>query len=285
MKPESTGPGTDNGQTPIGDDDRQAGATSSTNWPQEDVGSQPIQIIGTADSILSFSFMQALTAGSNPVPTRLAATFLLYRSGFNPLFDSVPTLRLVFPVSDTCRINAVDLNPLLQGDMDTLRFTVEVRIDSVRALFPGFTYSKKRKKFLEWPIHVNDSSTTSLTSPHYQFAGIPDSLLRSLQSDTSGNAKLYYYIPGAPYYWPPSFGHDSLYIGPTVYGRFPLRCIKVVSHSAPKVVFSIEVYALSLVKELVNDSLHHSNPITVIKLGDLISRFQGEGIPAIRAPR
>lgn len=284
LKPEPTGLGSDGAQTPVGDDSRMAGATSSTNWPPEDVGTLPIQIIGTADSVLTFSFKQVLTRGSTSVPTRLAATFLLFRVGYNPLFDSVPTLRMDFPVSDSCKIKAEDLNPLLLPEMDTLRFTLEVRTDSVRGLFPGFTYSKKQKKFLEWPSPVNDTSSANLTGPHYEFAGIPDSGFRSFQSDTSGNVKLYYYIPATPYFWPQKLGHDSLYIGPTVYGRFPLRCVKVVSIPDPKAVYKIDVYDLIQVKELVYDSLHHAGPSTVFKLGEPVLHAQRQGQPQLRAP-
>jgi hypothetical protein len=283
LKPESTGPGTDSGQTPIGDDNRLASATSSTNWPPEDEGTQPIQVFGTADSVLSLSFMQALDTGREPVPVRRAATILVYRSGYNPVFDSVPTLRFDFPASDTCKIKPEDLNPLIPMDMDTLRFSVEVRTDTARGLFPGFTYSKKERKFLKSPYPFNTPGTNNLISPHYDFAGIPDSGFKSFQSDTSGNAKFYYYIPGSPYFWLQSLRNDSLYIGPTIYGRFPLRCVKVVSQSEPKAVFTIDVYALSLAKEMVNDSLHHSEPTDVFRLGERILHTQGEGNPPIRS--
>jgi len=285
LKPEATAPATDGSTTTIGDDNRLAGATSSTNWPPEDDGTQPIQVFGTADSVLSFSFMQAPEMGSIPVPTRLAATILLYRTGYNPLFDSIPTLHLDFPISDTCKVTPEDFKPLMADDIDTVRFTVEIRTDTVRGLFTGFSYSKKQKKFLEWPFFVNTLGSTNLSGPHYDFVGIPDSGFRAFQSDTSGNAKFYYYIAGSPYFWPQSLGHDSLYIGPTVLGKFPLRCVKLFSEPGPKPVFTIEVYALTLVKELVNDTLHHTLPSTIFKLGDPILRLQEQGKPQLRAPK
>lgn len=283
LQPDSTAPGGNNAPVTIGDEDRLSGATSSTNWPTEDAGTQPIQVSGTADSVLSLSFRQAPSEGMVPVPTRLAATVLLYRSGYNPLFDSIPTLRLEFPASDTFKLSQDDFKPLIQGDIDTLRFTVEIRTDTVRGIFPGFTYSIKGKKFLEWPYPINEVGTKDLSNPHYKFGGLLDGVFRSFQSDTSGNAKFYYYIPGSPYFWQPSFGHDSLYIGPTVKGRLPLRCVRVRNQPGPKAGFTIVVYALSLVEELVNDSINHSQASRVFKLGNELDSLYEQGAPRLRS--
>jgi hypothetical protein len=280
-------PGADGGSASgsgIQDPDLLAGATSSTNWPQEDVGFHPIQIFGTVDSTLVFAFKQKLETGDLFRTVQVSGTVRLYRAGYIPVFDSVPFIQLNLAMTDTFRISADDLNPLFPKDMDTLRFTVEFRSDTALAIAPGFAYSRKLGKFVELPSAPSEQYSIFMVNPHYKVAGFPDSAFQAELSDSSGDVSFYYYIPGAPYFWRHSMSGDSLYIGPTVKGNFPLRCVRILSHVDPNTGFTVDVFPLSSVKEIVNDSLHHSVSIQRLKLGSPILRISRQGTLPIRSP-
>lgn len=268
----------------IQDPDLLAGATSSTNWPQEDAGFHSIEIFGTVDSALVFAFKQKLETAGMFRTVRLSGSVRLYRAGYIPVFDSVPSIRLNLAMTDTFRISPDDLNPLFPKDMDTLRFMLEFRTDSTMALAPGFSYSRKQGKFVDGSSTFSNQASIQMTDPHYKFAGFPDSSFGASLADTTGNVGFYYYIPGSPYFWRHSFAGDTLLIGPTVSGTFPLRCVKIISHAGPETDYSVEIFPLSLVKEVVNDSIHHFDPIKVFELGSPILQAVEKGTPSIRNP-
>jgi hypothetical protein len=270
--------------TDIQDPDLVAGATSSTNWPAEDAGPHPVEVFGTADSILTFAFKQSPDSGGPALPIGFQGSVRLYRAGTIPVLDSVPTVS--YPISRTASFQIAEehLRPLISGEMDTLRFTVEFRSDSIRGLLPGFVYSLSRHEFLAWPPSINTEASVPLLDPHYRFAGVPDSAFQRVLSDTAGHPRFYYYITGSPYFWRHALTGDSLYIGPTVKARLPLRCVKVTSHAGTEKSFTIEVYSLSLEKESVNDSLHHFESVDRFRLAGLLLRRSGQGSLTLREP-
>lgn len=284
LKPEMAGPGSDPDSAVIRDDDRTAGATSTTNWPPEDAGTQPIQVYGRADSALTFTFRQAAHPGEEPRNIAWRGTIRLYHAGYIPVFDSVPAIDLSFPLSDSIRIGAEDLDRLTAGAEDTLRFSAEIGSGSEAGLMIGFSYSVKRKEFLEWPRPINTEGSLSLSDAHYFFAGKPDSAFRSFLSDTGGNATFYYYIPGSPYFWRNPLAGDSLSIGPIYKGGFPLRCVKVISDADPTAGYAVEVFPMEMQKEAANDSIRHFETRYVFRLGPSLLRFTGRGSLPLRAP-
>lgn len=284
LQPDPSGDPDATGASGIPDKEPLAGATSSTNWPQEEAGSAPIEIFGTADTALVFSFKQTSGSAEEALPIRATGTARLYPAGIIPVFDALPSKDLAFADADSITIAPDDFNSLFAKGMDTIGFTVEFRMDTARALMPGFVYSRKEGKFLRWPPGINATDPTACISPHYKFAGIPDSLFAKALSDTTGNARFYYYIPGSPYFWRHSLVKDSLYIGPTVNGRLPLRCVKVTSHAGPKADFEVEVFPLSLVKEFVYDDTHTLVPVSHFRLGELLFQASGQGSPPVRDP-
>ena len=269
----------------IADPIQTAGATSSTNWPPEDVGTQPVQISGIMDSVLTLTFQAPIDSTRIPMPTRISGRVFLYREGFIPVLDTVPSLGFAFPATDTLRITARDLKPLMDKGMDTLRFTVEIRTDAGMSLMPGFVYSMSQSEFLAWPPTFNAQGTVTFSDPHYMFAGIPDSAFRSALADTNENARFYYYIAGSPYHWRHASAQDSLYLGPTVKGKLPLRCLKVMPRSGMHAGYSIEAYPLTLKREFVNDSAHHAYPIDRFILGNPLFQIFLPEAPRIRTPR
>jgi hypothetical protein len=274
----------DQARPDIQDPDLVAGATSSTNWPAEDAGTQPIQIFGTADSTLSFTFKAPPAKGQVPTQTPFAGTIRFYRAGTIPVLDSLSGMELSIPLTDTVKIPPDLLNPLIRNEMDTLKFTAEFSTGNSVGILTGFSYSRKEGKFIAWPTTINTGNSVPMSEWHYKFASIPDSAFRAILSDTTGNARFYYYIPGTPYFWRHDLVRDSLYIGPTVKANLPLRFIKVMSHAGMNPDFTIEVYPLSLAKESVNDSIHHFEPVERFKLGDLIYRRSGQGTLDLREP-
>jgi hypothetical protein len=283
LQSEPTAGGTTSGSG-IQDPGLLAGATSSTNWPQEDAGFHHIEISGTVDSTLTLAFMQKLETTGMAKTVRLSGTVTVYRCGYIPVFDSVPSIRLKLAMTDTFRISSDQLNPLFPKDMDTLRFMLEFRTDSTMALAPGFFYSRKQGKFVDGSSIFSDQASLQLTDPHYKFAGFPDSAFSASLADTTENIDFYYYIPGSPYFWRHSFAGDTLLIGPTVSGSFPLRCVKITTHAGPKTDYSVEIFPLSLVKETVNDSIHHFEQIKMFELGSPVLQTFGQGTPSIRNP-
>jgi hypothetical protein len=276
--------GADRGVSGIQEPIQTAGATSSTNWPQEDVGTEPVQVFGTADSVLKLTFKQPLDSTRVPYPSRLAGRIRIYRAGFIPVLDSVPSLGFAFPAMDTLRLSGNDLKPLIINGLDTLRFTVELRTDTSMCLMPGFVYSFNQGRFLGLPPILSAGGSVTFSDPHYKFAGIPDSAFVSALSDTAGNARFYYYIPGSPYFWRHSLTRDSLYIGPTVKGALPLRCLKVMTRADRNGGILIEAYPLTLAREFVNDSIRHSIPIDHFKLGSPLFRASLPNPPVLPGP-
>lgn len=273
------------GKPEIQDQDLLAGATSSTNWPQEDAGWHPVEIFGTTDSGLVFSFKRAPDSGGEAIPFPLGGKASIYRAGLIPIFDPVPARSLQMPVSDSFRISPEDFKSLFPNEMDTLSFSVELSgSDSTRAFIPGFVYSRIQKKFLRLPPIFGTTASVPLTDRHYKFAGIPDSLFRIALNDTAENARFYYYIPGSPYFWEHSLKGDSLYIGPIPNGQYPLRFVKVKTHAGSVSDFVVEVYPLSLVKETVNDSLHRTWTKDFYRVGSLLFLLSGKGILEPRDP-
>lgn len=275
----------DQARPDIQDPDLVAGATSSTNWPAEDAGPHPVEIFGTLDSVLSFSFKQSPESGSTILfPVEFQGKVRLFRAGTIPVLDSVPTLTYPLEHAASFRISEDQLRPLITSELDTLRFSVEFSNGKSIALMPGFVYSMSRHEFLAWPKSINTEASVPLIDPHYKFAGIPDSGFKRVLSDTSEHARFYYYITGSPYFWRHALIGDSLYIGPTVKARLHLRCVRVTSHAGPDKGYTIEVYSLSLEKESVNDSLHYFDQVDHFKLGALLLKRSGQGSLALRDP-
>lgn len=265
LQPDPAGPGSET--TPVDDGNQLAGATSSTNWPQEDAGFHPTGFNGRADSELVLEFVDF---DENPVPVSGNITF--YEAGPIPAFDSVKSLTLSFPAADTLRIHPESFLPLFPVGKDSVRFSIRVDADSVKSLVVGFTYSTRQRKFLESPFSANPHISIPLSDPKYFLDGKADSTLMNLGASIPGKERWCFYIPGSPFFW--NVGIDSLvHIGPLPKGIYPFRFLRILPKDGPSGLSRLEIREV----ELSQVSPHIGNPFFVVKAGALL---QSSDIPA-----
>jgi hypothetical protein len=249
LKPESASGPEQNPNPLIEDPDLRAGATSSTNWPQEDAHPRQLNVGGQADSVLKLFFRDLLT------PYKLSGRLTFYRGGAIPALESVATRSLVFSDTDTVLVEASVFSSLAREGRDTVSFSIRVESDTAQAFCYGFTYSIKQKAFLSSPFSSASARSASVTNPRYYFRGKADTSLLSYGPSDHGKSEWCFYIPGSPYFWKVKIG-DSLEIGPLPSGTYPIRLIRIIKPDASLNKSLLELYEVELFKTQI-DSAHH----------------------------
>jgi hypothetical protein len=272
LKPESAnGPDKTLGAAPIEDNTLLAGATSSTNWPPEDGGTQPISVSGRADSALVLKFRKILE------PVSLGGRITVFKGGVIPALDTTPYFTVDFPISDTFAFPLAELSRLRkEGGSDTVSFTLRIESDTLQCLLLGFSYSLKLKQFLNSPFSVFSGKPFLMSENKYFIKGLVDSSIRNSGPYLEGKTEWCFYIPGSPYFWTAGFG-DTLQIGPVPFGVFPFRLLKILHPDGNKSKFRLEAYEVKM-------SLASFNSKTlVVNVGEQILSFESSAPISIRS--
>lgn len=230
-KPESSG---------IADEDRRAGATSSTNWPTEEAAAPRPKIKAMMDSNLTFQFLDTALNG-----IRRSGALILYRSGAIPALDAPDSVVIRFTDRLSADIAPRDLPPIRTGESDTLHFSVRVETDTLECLLLGFSYSIQEKRFLNPRFSSLPNAAYPMTSRHFSYRGKPDSSLARLGIADWGKDEWCFYIPGSPFFWKADYG-PNLEIGPLPFGDFPVRLLRIGKTGAGSDVNHLETYEVKI---------------------------------------
>lgn len=247
MKPESmTGTPPEDRESGIVDNDLLAGATSSTNWPAEDVFPERISVLGKADSQVIIHFLNFVT------PVQVTGKVTLFQGGIVPVLDSVPSISFEFTERDTVFIPESAFLPLGHAGMDTVRFSLKIETDTTACLFLGFVYSIKLNAFINSPFSIVSSSTGILAESKYAFNGKVGADLALFGPSFAGKAEWCFYIPGTPYFWLAERVNsgDVLKVGRLPTGKYPLRLIRIRAQEANQQMKLLEVYSIKVTQDL-----------------------------------
>jgi hypothetical protein len=229
--------------TGIQDAGQLAGATSTTNWPNDDAGRIFWQVRGVADTVLSLTF-----TGFDRKHTSAAGTLTVYEFGAIPALDSVRSILVPFSRTDTVRLSAAAFSPLFKNGQDTLRFSLEIEADTNHCLLVGFIYSVKERRFLATPFKTEPEIRMGHSG--FSYNGPTDTSLSKIGPSFPGKKQWCFYIPGSPYFW--MVDPDSvLDIGPVPYGSYPLRLLRIIPEEGRSDKRRMEIIAMKFVKVFV----------------------------------
>jgi hypothetical protein len=253
--------------TGIQDVGQLAGATSTTNWPNDDGGRVLWRVMGVADTVISLTF-----TGDEGTHVPAAGSFTVYEFGTIPALDSVRRIQIPFGLADTVRLSPSAILHFFQNGRDTLRFSLGIAADNSegsRCLLVGFTYSVKDGRFLASPLANHRDFRMSRSG--FSFRGPTDTSLSKIGPSFPGNKQWCFYIPGSPYFW--MVDPDSvLDIGPVPLGNYPLRLLRIIPEEGRQEKRRMEIIALQFEKVFVPG-------------GDSYSRIQaGETLLSIDVP-
>jgi hypothetical protein len=275
MKPDATGPAQSYPGSGIEDQNLLAGATSSTNWPTEDGGRVPMEISGSADSVLLLVFHDTHTTTE-----AISGKVTFYQGGVIPALDPVISHSLEFSKTDSLRISPEAFSGLPSASNDTIFFTVAVESDSMRSLMTGFAYSIKQKLFVKSPFSAGSATYPKLVVPRYSFKGLVDTSLINSGPSFPGIDQWCFYIPGSPYFW--KAGFDSvLEIGPLPYGKYPFRMMRIRNLEGKLDRNRLEVFELIVSAGLITGPGQH--PPFYFKVGDKVLSVEVPASLSIRS--
>jgi hypothetical protein len=270
LKPDSTEPGKDVSKPRFEDNELLAGATSTTNWPPVDGGSQPLSISGVADSDLVLKFIHVFSPIS--IPTRVS----FFHGGVIPAIDSIPTFSIDFPAAESISIPRTAFERFAKrGADDTVSFTLRVESDTLQCLLLGFSYSIKDKKFTSSPFSAF-SGNPLLTKPVFSIHGAVDSSLAGSGPYLQGKSEWCFYIPGSPYFWKAGFA-DTVDIGPVPFGVFPFRLLKIIRPEGNPLKYRLEAYEVEIIL------ISPGSKAYKIQVGERILSFDSEAPISIRS--
>ncbi len=272
LKPDTTGPGQSAGDNKIEDKTHLAGATSSTNWPQEDAGGLHLGVQGRTDSNLTLYFRELFA------PRTLTGKVSVFLGGTIPALDTIPVRRLTFSDQDSVIIPASLFLSLGAMDKDTLLLSIRVELDTAQCLLLGFTYSRKDKIFMGSPFSLVSGVSYPLLNPKYSMKGKVDSLSLNSSFPVSINTEWCFYIPGTPYFW--KAGIDSiLEIGPLPFGEYPIRLLRLMHPDGKASKEQVEIFEMNLGQVIVSGQ----NSMPEWKLGEKILSSSIDGSISIRS--
>ncbi|MDB5102460.1 MAG: hypothetical protein JWP91_149 [Fibrobacteres bacterium] len=272
LKPDATGPGRNAGER-IEDQNLIAGATSSTNWPQEDAGSHHPYLKGVADSLVVLRIYD-----STGIPMKVTGKATLYLAGSIPALDTTESTS--FPVSnvDSFDVPLEALRRLNSAGKDTVAFSILFESGRNQALITGFYFSSTLKKILRSPFSEKPDLETHLIDPHYAFHGVPDSLLANVRLYPEGKVEWCFYIPGSPFFFKAS-PDTAITIGPLPNGRFPIRLLRLAQSDGG--TNRMEVYEVKM-NYGPQDATHHT-PYRIIEAGTRLFVFDTMSAISIRS--
>jgi hypothetical protein len=263
MQPDPTGT-TDPTTSKSGVEDRDllAGATSSTNWPQEDAPALPTWVSGSTESEPVLRFLD-----SSGAPLHASGRMTLYRAGIIPAFTAPESTVVAFENSGTQIVSHALLLQIDHDNADSVFFSVRVDLDSVESFMCGFLYSTRLKKILASPFSGKPDYSFNFASRRFAIHGVADPSLLKLGFPVQGKTTLCFYIPGSPFFF--NVIPDSvLTIGPVPVGDFPVRLMRITASAGQTGPDQLEVYEVKVASFNLDSS--HPKPYKVISCGKKI---------------
>jgi hypothetical protein len=255
----------------VPDPNQLAGATSSTNWPQEDVGSKIVIAKVELDSQFRIKFLD--TTGKS---LAITGTVTAFAGKDIPVFRAPDSSKIPFTDAASISVSPSDLPGIGEMDGDSLVFTLRIQTDSQECLMTRFLYSKGQRKFIDFGS-PNFSRTFRMSVRKYGLRVVPDDSLPLTHLPNSERRAWCIYIPASPYY----FLLDSagiVEIGPLPDGGYPLRLLKIGEPEGKEGTRRVTVYE-------VRSGISRKNPNwnTSLELGQKIDEFVTKSSISIRS--
>lgn len=257
-----TEPGQSNDAGVIQDQNLLAGATSSTNWPQEDGGRRRLAIKGKSQSGLTLYFKD--TTG---VAQKMTGIMRIYPAESIPAFASVKSVEVQIRDQDSLVLSSGFLRDNLSSTKDTVAFSLFFEIDSLQSLLTGFVYSKAAKDFLKSPFSMDPDFSSLIVHPHYSIHVVPDSGLPTVKDPVTGKMVMCFYIPGSPFFFKAD-RDTAIDIGPLPIGKYPIRIIRITEKAGETKTNLLEVFEALITPSPIDavNHYHHDNIKTGKKL-------------------
>jgi hypothetical protein len=220
--------------------DRLAGATSSTNWPQEDVGSNKLLAELKFDSTIGISFLDTLEK-----PITASGSVSLYRSKYIPAFETPDSLYITFADQGSLVIDPLEFRKTFTDSADTIAFTMLIRVDSLQGLMHSLVYVVSTGKFSRLNYGHLSRITYPVSIPKFSVRGIPGSFLPKTTVSSNGKKGWCLYIPGTPFYFLINEG-DMIDVGPIPQGDYPVRLLALGPAADDPKLQTLTVYEVKL---------------------------------------
>jgi hypothetical protein len=243
------------------DRDQLAGATSSTNWPQEDAGSKVMQARVELDSQFRIAFFD--TSGDS---LSLSGIATIFTGKGIPVFHAPDSTRVSFRNATGISIPASSLPGIGGAEADSLVFSIRIQADSLQTLMTGFLYSKSQGKFIDFKS-PGFSRSFRISKRGYRVRAVPDTSLPLTRLPNASGKAWCLYIPASPYY----FLLDSariVEIGPLPDGSYPLRLLQIGEPEGAEGAVRIRVYEVLIGTSRTNPEWNIS-----LELGQKIDEF------------
>jgi hypothetical protein len=241
MKPDPTGPEQTDAKSGIEDQNLLAGATSSTNWPQEDAGSKKIIAKGEVDTGIVIRFTDTAKT-----PMKMTGSLSIYQAGLISAIDIPESTTISFSDLDHISIPSKAITGLVSAHQDTILFSILIKSDTLQCLLAGFVYSIEHKKFLKSPFSGITTYSYPFSVSRYMIRGIPDSSLPTVTFSASGKTGWCFYIPGSPFFFNVKLD-SAIRIGPVPQGNYPIRLLKLSSLDGVPGSSQLDVFEVKLV--------------------------------------
>jgi hypothetical protein len=224
-----------------------AGATSSTNWPEEPKHRTSVTVMGRADSVITLVFARAREQSEGYDRVSLSGTLTLFDGSTIPALDTVPSATMDFADVDSVVIPVDLIHSLPAHGRDTLGFGILLKVDTTQCFIGGFLHRKSTGKIIHSIFPENPPSAFQLLAPRHGYSAEVDTAGVTHLFPPSPSAEMSFYIPGSPFYWRPEpFG--SITLGPLSEGPYPLRLILASPASGDSSATHVAIFEVSVRK-------------------------------------
>lgn len=201
-----------------------AGATSSTNWPEEPNHRTRVTVMGRVDSVITLVFARAREESEGYDRVSLSGTLTLFDGSTIPAVDTVPSAGMEFVDVDSVVVPVELIHSLPTHGRDTLGFGILVKVDTTQCFIGGFLHRKSTGKIIYSIFPENPPSAFQLLEPKYGYSAEVDTTGVTHLFPPAPSVEMSFYIPGSPFYWRPEpFG--SITLSPLSEGPYPIRLI------------------------------------------------------------
>jgi hypothetical protein len=268
--PDETGSVVDLEKTPE-DDGRRAGASSSTNWPNEFVHNQN-KAVWSFDSVLRIEFFEIpRVAPAWDSSVRRSGTIYLYPGKAIPALDSIKPIFWNIDESSSFEIPIQKIRETAASPSDTIWFNVRLDLDSLHGWFQGFQLERRTGKLVETPFSPFPEKTVFLKFAWFYFKGSVSQVTSLLPPPPGSNPEISFYIPGTPKFC--KAVTDSFQVGPLPKGEYPLRIIRTTSLAGSVAGTLVEVWELNIKGQDLT---------ATFTLGEQVLAFQSTGKITLR---
>lgn len=272
LQTEPAGPGTDLDAEKLPEDNgRRAGASSSTNWPNEFVINRN-KAVWSFDSVLRIEFFDIPDrAPARDSSVKRSGTLYLYPANAIPALDSIKSVSWTIEEASAVDIPISRILTAATPGSDTVRFNVRLDLAPLHGWFQGFQYEKSTGKLIETPFSPLPEKTFFLKFDWFYFQGSVPQVTSLLPAPAGNNPEISFYIPGTPNFCKAQA--DSFKVGPLPKGEYPLRIVRTSGLAGSTVGTLVEIWELKVTgQELISN----------FTLGEPVLTFQSKGKISLR---